>query len=84
MASVDPVTAVNFALSLVIVALAVIAYSKKKQDLPLYVGVAFGLFGLSHLLTLAGLANALTVALIIIRTLAYLTIILALIILTRP
>jgi hypothetical protein len=84
MASVDPVTAVNFALSLVIVALAVIAYSKKKQDLPLYVGVAFGLFGLSHLLTLAGLANALTVALIIIRTLAYLTIILALIRLTRP
>jgi len=38
----------------------------------LYVGLAFGLFGLTHLATLLGLAVALNIVIIIIRTLAYL------------
>jgi len=44
----------------------------------LYIGVAFGLFGISHLVSLVGLGAALTDMLLIIRTLAYLVFIFAL------
>ena len=43
-----------------------------KSLVALYVGVAFGLFGLSHLATLLGLKESLNAILIIIRTAAYL------------
>ena len=45
---------------------------RSKKDFPLYVGIAFGLFGLSHLATLLGLKAALSTILIVIRTIAYL------------
>jgi hypothetical protein len=38
----------------------------------IYVGIAFGLFGLSHLATILGLKESLEAALIVVRTLAYL------------
>jgi hypothetical protein len=57
----DPITTVNLILSLTILVLGVVAYGKKKNGLALYIGGAFGLFGLSHLLTLLGLAQSLTV-----------------------
>jgi hypothetical protein len=68
----------NFVLCVVIVALAIVAYSSKKRMIALYVGVAFGLFGISHLVNLVGLGAALTDLLLIIRTLAYLIVIYAL------
>jgi hypothetical protein len=68
----------NFALSVVIVALAIAGYSSKKNKIPLFIGAAFGLFGLSHFITLLGYAQPLTTALVIIRTLAYLIIVFAL------
>lgn len=74
----DPITTVNLILSLTILVLGVAAYGKKRNRFALYIGAAFGLFGLSHLLTLLGLAQSLTVFLIIIRTLAYLIVIFAL------
>jgi hypothetical protein len=74
----DPITTVNLILSLTILVLGVAAYGKKRSSFALYIGAAFGLFGLSHLLTLLGLAQSLTVFLIIIRTLAYLIVIFAL------
>jgi len=43
-----------------------------KETWPLYIAISFGLFGLSHLLTLLGLREALTGFLIAIRTIAYL------------
>jgi hypothetical protein len=73
----NPITTVNLILSLTIMVLGVAAYSKK-NSLALYIGAAFGLFGLSHLLTLLGLAQSLTVFLIAVRTLAYLIVIFAL------
>ena len=75
----DPIVSVNLVLCLVIVILGVICYRKNRESvLPLYIGAAFGLFGISHSATLAGLAASLTVPLIIIRTLAYLLVIFAL------
>jgi hypothetical protein len=74
----DPITIVNLILSVAILVLGIGAYGKKKNSMALYIGVAFALFGLSHLLTLLGLAQSLTVYLIIIRTLAYLIVIFAL------
>jgi uncharacterized membrane protein (UPF0136 family) len=50
-------------------------YFRTRSRVELYIGIAFGLFGVSHLLTLLGLSSGLTVPLIIIRTLAYLLVI---------
>jgi hypothetical protein len=68
----------NFVLCVVIVALAMAAYTSKKSRIALYIGVAFGLFGISHLVNLVGLGLALTDALLVIRTLGYLMVIFAL------
>jgi uncharacterized membrane protein (UPF0136 family) len=71
----DAVALVNLFLSVVIVVLGVWEYTRTKSRVALYVGVAFGLFGISHLLTLLGLADSLMGLLIIIRYLAYMTVI---------
>jgi uncharacterized membrane protein (UPF0136 family) len=65
-------------LCIIILALGIWAYVKKKNDVPLYIGIAFGLFAVSHLMTLLGLAAGLTVFLIIIRLMAYLLVVFAL------
>jgi hypothetical protein len=75
----DPITPVNLALCIIILALGILAYvNKKRYDVPLYIGIAFGLFAVSHLITLLGLAAGMTVFLMLIRLLAYLLVIFAL------
>ena len=74
----DPITAVNLVLCIIIVILGYWGYKKSKNSVPLYIGIAFGLFGLSHLATLLDLKETLESVLIVIRTLAYLTVIFAL------
>jgi uncharacterized membrane protein (UPF0136 family) len=74
----DPVVLVNLILCVVIVVMGVWGYIRTKSRIELYVGIAFGLFGVSHLLTLLGLAAGLTLPLVIIRLMAYLTVIYAL------
>jgi hypothetical protein len=69
------ITVVNLVLGVVILALGIWAYNKKKDELPLYIGIAFGLFAFSHLLTLLGLAASFDILLIIIRLIAYLLVI---------
>jgi len=76
----DPVLFVNLILCILIVILGYLSYHKSGNHLPLYVGAAFGLFGVSHAATLLGLKNLLTIPLIIDRTLAYILIIIALMI----
>lgn len=71
----DPVTIINLILCIVILALGIWIYTKKKTDWALYVGIAFGLFGVSHLMTLMGLAAGLTTVLIVIRLIAYLLVV---------
>jgi uncharacterized membrane protein (UPF0136 family) len=73
----DSIAIVNLILSIVILVLGIWAYTKKKGVVPLYIGIAFGLFAISHLLTLLGLAASLTVFLIIIRLAAYLLVVFA-------
>jgi hypothetical protein len=80
----DPITTMNFVLCVVIVALAIVAYSSKKSTITLYIGFAFGLFGISHFVNLIGLGSSLTNELLVIRTLAYLIVIFALYKLWKP
>ena len=46
-------------------------------EVSLYIGIAFGLFAVSHALTLAGLAAMLQTFIIIIRVIAYLLVLVA-------
>ena len=69
---------VNLALCIIILGLGIWGYSKKKYDVPLYIGIAFGIFGISHLLKILGLAEGIATLLIIIRLIAYLFVIFAL------
>ena len=75
----DSVAVLNLLLCIVIVILSVIVYFRKRATLPLCTGIAFGLFGLSHLMTLLGLADVLATFLMVDRTIAYLVIVYALI-----
>ena len=68
----DPITLVNLILCILILAFGLLGYQRSKSIISLYVGIAFGLFGVSHLATLLGLKDSLSVALVVIRTLAYL------------
>jgi len=68
----DPIYTTNLVLCIIILVLGGLGYKKSRNKLPLYIGIAFGLFGISHLATLLGLKETLTTVLIIIRTFAYL------------
>jgi len=74
----DTITATNFILCVVIVVLGIMVYGRKKVVMPLLVGIAFGLFGVSHLANLLGFAQAWESSLVVIRTLGYLIVIYAL------
>jgi hypothetical protein len=64
---------VNLLLCIIILVFGIIAWQRSKNLVPLYIGIAFGLFGLSHLANLLSLnKGALGTALIIDRLLAYL------------
>jgi len=69
---------VNLLLCIVIVILGYLCYRKSGELLPAFIGAAFGLFGISHAATLAKLATVYEVPLILIRTLAYVLVIIAL------
>jgi hypothetical protein len=72
------ITTINLILCVIILVFGIWLYMRKKYDVPLYVGLAFGLFGLSHLLTLLGLAAGVATLLIAVRIIAYLFVIFAL------
>lgn len=71
----DPITLVNLILCVIIVIFGCVGYKKAKDKWPLYIAITFGLFGISHLLTLLGLQDTLRVLIIAIRTVAYLLVI---------
>ena len=68
----DTMTFINLVLSIVILVFGILGYQRSKSQVVLYVGIAFGLFALSHLATLLGLKDSLNLVLIIDRTAAYL------------
>ena len=67
----DPMSIVNLVLCAVILTFGLIGWRRSGKVFALYVGIAFGLFGLSHLATILGLKESLETALIVVRTLAY-------------
>lgn len=68
----DPISIVNLILCIIIVIFGYLGFKKANERWPLYIAISFGLFGLSHLLTLLGLREVLSGFLIAIRTIAYL------------
>ncbi len=74
----DPTIVVNLILCIIIVILGILCWKKAGEPLPLYIGVAFGLFGISHAATLAGLKTALEIPMIVVRAIAYLVVVFAL------
>ena len=68
----DPIYIVNLILCVIILAFGLVGWRRSGKAFPLYIGIAFGLFGLSHLATILGLKSSLETALIVVRTLAYL------------
>ena len=68
----DTMTFINLILCIVILIFGILGYQRSKSRVVLYVGVAFGLFGLSHLATLLSMKESLGTILIIVRTAAYL------------
>jgi uncharacterized membrane protein (UPF0136 family) len=74
----DPIYITNLTLCIIILSLGIFGYRKQGNTIPLIIGIAFGLFGISHLATILDLKDALESILIVIRTLAYLLIIVAL------
>lgn len=71
----DPMYAVNLVLCIIILVFGLMGYRRSRSVVPLYIGIAFGLFGVSHLATLLGLKAALEVPLIVVRTAAYLIVV---------
>lgn len=68
----DPIYIVNLILCIIILIFGLVGWRRSGKTYPLYIGIAFGLFGVSHLATLLGLKAAFSTALIVVRTCAYL------------
>ncbi|MDD5220164.1 MAG: hypothetical protein PHV11_06340 [Candidatus Bipolaricaulis sp.] len=67
----DPVTTFNLALSAAICFVAIVGWVRVRNALALFIGVAFGLFALSHLATILGRAESLEALLILMNAAAY-------------
>lgn len=71
----DPIYVVNLVLCVAILVLGYWGYRKREEKMPLYIGVTFGLFTISHLATFLDLKEALESFLITIRASTYLIVI---------
>ncbi len=74
----NPILLVDIVLCIVILILGIWGTRKHGDHVPIYIGIAFGLFGVSHILNILGLGEQLVTPLIIIRVLAYLIVIVSL------
>jgi uncharacterized membrane protein (UPF0136 family) len=70
--TLDPITLTNLVFCAIILILGIIGYKRSEEMWPLFIGIAFGLFGVTHLLTLLDLKEALATLLLAIRIIAYL------------
>jgi uncharacterized membrane protein YhfC len=68
---IDPVVLSNLIFCIIILCLGITSYSKMKRLWPLFIGIAFGLFGVSHLFTLLDLKETLESVLLVARVIAY-------------
>ncbi len=80
----DVMTALNLVFGMVIFATGIYCYVRMKSILALYVGAAFGLFALTHLMSLLGMGSDLSTPIAVMRSIGYMAIILGLYIKIRP
>ena len=73
--SVELIPVTNILFSALVVIVGVMAWHKTKREAPLYIAAAFLLFGISHLATIIGVADALVVPLLVIRIIGYILVI---------
>ena len=73
----EPVSALNLLFCIIIVILGYWVYKNRENVLAIYIALAFGLFGISHLSILLGTKSS-EISILAIRTLAYLVVIFAL------
>ena len=67
----DLIGTVNFVLCMLILLLGCRAYVTTKKKDPFYIGVAFGLFAVSHYIGIFGMERAQQLTVILIRLFAY-------------
>ncbi|NYZ74435.1 hypothetical protein H0O00_04800 [Candidatus Micrarchaeota archaeon] len=67
----DLISMLNFVLNLGIIAVGLLAYTKTKNFVPLYIGLSFVLFAITNLSTLLGMAEALVYPIAVLRLAAY-------------
>lgn len=67
----DPVNALGLTFNIIIVVVGYWSYKKSQDKVPLYIGIAFVLFGISYIITLLSLRRTVE-SVFIIRTLGYL------------
>jgi len=69
--TLDPINITNLALCLIILILGYGSYKRDKNELAALIATAFGMFAISHVLTLQGLETLLQATIITIRLFAY-------------
>ena len=75
---VDVMNAVNMTLCILILAVGCIGYARTKIKAPFHIGVAFGLFAVSHVIALFGVQRSFTATVMLIRVFAYLIVLFSL------
>lgn len=73
----DPIYALNLVLCIIILVLGIMGYMNTRTKELLLIGLAFGLFGVSHTTFLLGMSKAYATPLIIVRLCAYLLVVYA-------
>ena len=73
----DIISIINLILCIAILLLGLWAFKKKNSRMALLTGIAFGLFGVSHLVNILGYTLQYEGAMIIVRLIAYLLVVFA-------
>jgi hypothetical protein len=68
----DLATVINLSFGVIILVLGIVGYIRSKETWILWIGIAFGFFAVSHLLTLLGLKETMAALLLAIRIVGYL------------
>ena len=69
---IDPGILLNLIFCIITLILGITAYTKRRMMWPLLLGIAFALFGVSHLFTILDLADTIEAVIIVIRAIGYL------------
>lgn len=74
----NPISVLNLVLCIIILILGFLGYKRNKNQVPLYISLAFGLFAISHLFSLFRTGQDMESILIVVRAFAYILVIAAL------